>query len=142
MLFKNLYFGETEVMPIKEGISAILIVYNEEKLIERCLKSLEGAVDEIIVIHDGECKDNTLSIAGRFTDKIFIEPHKGVAELHEIRGLDYASYSWILKIDADEFLSEELRTNLRVLISDENADAYAFIWPIWNGTSYITRDVP
>jgi glycosyltransferase involved in cell wall biosynthesis len=124
------------------GITAILIVYNEEKIIERCLKSLEGVVDEIIVIHDGECKDNTLSIAGRFTDKIFIEPHKGEAELHQIKGLEHASYSWILKIDADEFLSEELRTNLRVLISDENADAYAFIWPIWDGKAYITREVP
>lgn len=124
------------------GITAILIVYNEEKNIERCLKSLEGAVDEIILIHDGECNDDTLSIAGRFTDKIFIEPHTGESELHKIRGLEYASYSWIIKIDADEFLSEELRINLRVLISDKNIDAYAFIWPIWNGTSYISRGVP
>jgi len=126
----------------KEGISAVLIVYNEEKLIERCLKSLEGVVDEIIVIHDGECKDNTVSIASKYTDRVFIESHTGFCELHMIKALDYTSYSWILKLDADEFLSEEVRGNLRGLIEDEKYDAFAFIWPIWQGSSYISKNHP
>lgn len=126
----------------KPGISAILIVYNEEKIIERCLKSLTNVVDEIIVIHDGECQDQTLSIAGKYTDKIYIEPHMGIAELHQTKALDYTSFSWILRIDADEYLSEELRSNLRSLVRDERYDMYAFIWPFWDGATYLSKGLP
>ena len=45
-------------------ISACTIVFNEEKKIRPCLKSLQGCVDEIIVIHDGKCSDKTLKNAG------------------------------------------------------------------------------
>jgi glycosyltransferase involved in cell wall biosynthesis len=124
------------------GISAILIVYNEEAVIERCLKSLDGVVDEIVLIHDGECRDNTLSIARKYTEKIYIEPHTGQPELHKIKALSCTTHPWVLKIDADEFLSEELRSNLRSLVCDERYDLYLFIWPIWNGTSYITKSMP
>ncbi len=124
------------------GISAILIVYHEEAIIERCLQSLAGVVDEIILIHDGDCHDSTLSIARKYTDKIYIHPHTGESEVHKIKALDYASHSWILKIDADEFLSDELRSGLRALIEDDRCDSYAFIWPIWNGAKYISKGVP
>lgn len=130
------------MMSPNNKISAILIVYHEEKIIERCLKSLAGAVDEILVIHDGECQDNTLSIARKYTDRIFIEPHKGEAELHQSQALEYASYPWIIKVDADEYLSEELRISLRSLVCDERYDCYSFIWPIWNGHKYISKDLP
>lgn len=127
---------------VKEGISAVLIVYHEEQIIERCLKSLAGVVDEIVVIHDGECHDHTLSIAQKYTDRIFIEPHRGEAESHQSRALEETTCSWVLRIDADEFLSEELRQSLRTLIRDERYDAYAFIWPLWNGSRYISKDLP
>jgi len=127
---------------VKEGISAVLIVYHEEQIIERCLKSLAGVVDEIVVIHDGECHDNTLLIAQKYTDKIFIAPHIGDAESHQSRALEETTCAWVLRIDADEFLSEELRQSLRTLIQDERYDAYAFIWPLWNGSRYISKDLP
>lgn len=124
------------------GISAILIVYHEEAIIERCLQSLAGVVDEIILIHDGDCHDSTLSIARKYTDKIYIHPHTGESEVHKIKALEYASHSWILKIDADEFLSDELRGGLRALIKDDRYSCYAFIWPMWNGAEYISKGVP
>jgi len=142
MLFKTFDNRGRPVKPAQEGISAILIVYHEEKIIERCLLSLADVVDEIIIVHDGECQDKTLEIAGKYTDKIFIEPHRGEAEFHKSAALEKTSYSWILKIDADEFLSEALRSNLRSLTCDERYDAYAFIWPIWNGSRYISKDLP
>jgi len=126
----------------KEGISAILIVFNEETIIERCLLSLKDVVDEIIVIHDGECLDQSLSIARKYTEKIFIEPHTGYAELHLIKALEYANYSWILRIDSDEYLSIDLSIHLRNMISDKAIDAYSFIWPIWDGNSYISQQLP
>lgn len=126
----------------KEGISLVLTVYNEEKMIERCLKSAQGFVDEIIVLHDGECKDKTLELARQFTEKIYISEHKGEAELHNIEILQYVTCSWLLRLDADEFLSDELRGSLRNLINDNSIDAYTFVWQYWDGRKYITKGVP
>lgn len=124
------------------SISAFLVVYNEEKHIERCLNSLKGVVDEIIVIHDGECIDNSLKIAKKFGAKIFIQEHKGMREFHQIFALKQCESEWILQIDADEFLSVELKKELRNLIKVKKVDAYSFVWPLWNGVKYITDKFP
>jgi glycosyltransferase involved in cell wall biosynthesis len=129
-------------MEYKEGISVVLTVYNEEKIIERCLNSVEGVVDEIIVLHDGECLDRTLEIAQRYTQKVFVSEHKGEAELHNIEILQYVTYDWLLRLDADEFLSYELRSSIRDLTNNTRADAYAFVWQYWDGKRYITKGVP
>ncbi|PIR12916.1 hypothetical protein COV49_03880 [Candidatus Falkowbacteria bacterium CG11_big_fil_rev_8_21_14_0_20_39_10] len=123
-------------------ISVCLIVYNEEEHIKRCLESVEGVVDEIIVVHDGECRDRTLEICKNFTDKVYIRPHKGAMEFHVPFIIDKALGNWILRIDADEFLSKELRNNLRKIVKDNNVDGYKFLWPFWNGNKYITKNWP
>lgn len=114
-------------------ISACLVLHNEGKNIRRCLDSLRGAVDEIIVVHDGDPEDNTLDICQSYTDKIFIRPFKGVMEEHLPFAFAQAQREWILRIDGDEFLSEGLRDNLRKLVESSQADAYSFLWPYWNG---------
>lgn len=112
-----------------ETISACIVVHNEERLIERCLRSLVGVVDEIIVVHDGPCEDRTLEICREYTDKVFIRPFFGACDPHRVFAFEKATGSWILMIDADEYLSEELRVNLRSLINREDVDLYCFIWP-------------
>lgn len=123
-------------------ISAILIVYNEEKLIERCLESVKDVVDEIVVIHDGECKDKTLEVCKRYTNTIFVRPHAGFMEAHFVFELNKAKNNWILRIDADEFLSKELKENIRNLVNNESVDAYEFLWPIWDGNKYVSKNWP
>jgi glycosyltransferase involved in cell wall biosynthesis len=127
---------------MEDKVSALIIVYNEEKLIERCLKSLKNAVDEIFVIHDGACSDNTIKICKKYTKRIFIRPHKGRASLHMIFAFKNIKNKWILKIDADEFLSKPLQKNLKKLIQNKKADAYAFLWRWWDGEKYITKNFP
>jgi len=112
-------------------ISACLVVFNEEENIERCLKSLSGAVDEIIVIHDGVCQDKTLEIAEKYQAKIFVRPHIGMMEMHLIFALQQSSGDWVLRIDADEFLTPELQQNLRLLATEATntkTGAYSFRW--------------
>jgi glycosyltransferase involved in cell wall biosynthesis len=121
-------------------ISACVIVRNEERLIERCLKSIEDVVDEIIVVHDGECGDRTLSVAEKYTGKIYVRDFGGSAEVHRPFAHRKAKGNWTLMIDADEYLSDELKTNLRRLIRLTDVSAYAFSWPIWDprkGTNYL-----
>lgn len=123
-------------------ISACLVVHNEEKVIRRCLNSLKDVVAEIIIIHDGECGDNTLLICREFTDKIFIREYAGVAEPHRPFSFEQASGDWILQIDADEFLSVELKAGLRDLADGANYEAYDFLWKLWDGEKYITKNWP
>ena len=127
----------------REKISAILIVYNEEKVIERCLKSLKGVVDEILIAHDGKCTDYTLRICKKYTKNVFIMPHRGRSAFHWIPLIKKAKYDWILKLDADEFLSKNLRKNIQKLSQNSEADAYSFIWPWYGGEGkYITKRWP
>ena len=52
------------------SVSLCMIVKNEEDVLERCLESAAGLVDEIIIVDTGST-DRTRKIAARFTDKIF-----------------------------------------------------------------------
>ena len=95
-------------MDHKEKITTILVVHNEEKLIRRCLESVRGLGDEIIVIHDGKCLDNSLKIASEFTDKVFEGQKYGCLEPHLIDAFYMTKNDWILRLDTDEHLSYEL----------------------------------
>lgn len=120
-------------------ISACLVVYNEGKIIDRCLSSIKGLVDEVIIAHDGPCSDNTLEIAKKYTDKIFILDHIGEAEPHRAFTFSKASGDWILQIDADEYLNKSDHDFIRNMVenSGSNTDAYVFNWEMWNGQKSI-----
>jgi len=116
-----------------EKISACLVVHNEEKLLPRCLESLWGLVDEIILVHDGPCADRTIEIANEFGAKIFFQNFVGGAEEHRPFSYEQASNNWILQIDADEFLSSELKKNLASLVNNPQVSAYEILWPLRDG---------
>lgn len=93
-----------------ETISAVIITQNEERNIGRCLQSLDGVVNEVVVVDSGST-DRTEELCRK----------AGVRFLHH----DWAGYSgqknyadslatsdWILSIDADEALSDELRKSV------------------------------
>lgn len=126
----------------KNKISACLVVYHDETQIERCLKSIVGVVDEIIIVHDGPCQDKTMEIAKKYGAKTFLGKHYGYPEPHRITGFQKAAGNWILILDADEFLSGPLRKNLRRLVNSDEADGYMFLWKFWDGAKYITQKWP
>ena len=119
-------------------ISVNLVVHNEERIIKRCLDSLKNYVDEIIVVHDGPCSDKTLDICKKYNAKIFVKDFVGEAEPHRPFALSKAIYEWVLALDADEYLTEELQKSLRKLV-EGNFDGYSFIWPIYYKGKRITK---
>jgi glycosyltransferase involved in cell wall biosynthesis len=125
-----------------QSVSACLVVRNEEAVIDRCLSSLEGVVDEIVLVHDGECDDRTLEIAERHGCRIFVQPLAGNSEASTVFAYEQARGDWILALDADEFLSEALRDGLRALVEDETVNGYEMLWRMWDGTRYITENGP
>ena len=104
-------------------ISACIISFNEEKKIEACLKSLQPVVDEIILV-DSLSTDRTIEIAEKYTDKIFHQKFLGHIEQKNL-AVEKANNDWILSLDCDERLSEELqRSILEIKDKLEQADAY------------------
>jgi glycosyltransferase involved in cell wall biosynthesis len=91
-------------------ISAVIITHNEEKNIERCLRSIEGVVDEIIVV-DSNSTDRTVEICRESGAQVYQTEWKGYAE-NKNYGNQQATSDYILSIDADEALSEKLRSSI------------------------------
>jgi glycosyltransferase involved in cell wall biosynthesis len=127
---------------VSSTISACLVVCNEEDLIERCLASVADVVDDVVVVHDGPCADRTLQIAERHGCRVFVREQGGYPEYHRPFAYAQARGEWVLKLDADEFLSAPMRARLRELAADPAVNGYAFRWRPWNGHRYITRDGP
>ncbi|HQU71485.1 MAG TPA: glycosyltransferase family 2 protein [Calditrichia bacterium] len=92
------------------GISGVIITLNEEKNIARCIRSLEGVCDEIIVLDSGSV-DKTSAIAAELGAVVLERPWAGYAATKNFANAQ-ARFDYILSIDADEALSEELRANI------------------------------
>jgi glycosyltransferase involved in cell wall biosynthesis len=118
------------------------VLRNEQDVVERCLSSLDGVVDEVVLVHDGECEDATLQIAERHGARTFVRPLVGHAEASTVFAYGEAGGEWILSIDADEYLSDALREQLRELVAAEDVNGYELLWRIWDGERYITERGP
>jgi len=89
------------------SISAVIITYNEERNIERCLSSLKGVVDEIVVV-DSFSKDRTEEICKLFNVRFIQNPFEGHIQQKNY-AIDCASNDWIISLDADEALTDTLK---------------------------------
>jgi tetratricopeptide (TPR) repeat protein len=87
-------------------ISACLIVKNEEALLPRCLASLHGLADEIILVDTGST-DATLAIAERFGCCVLHFPWSGDFSAARNESLAHAAGEWVFVIDADEEVPSE-----------------------------------
>jgi len=94
---------------MREKISACVICYNEERKIERCLKSLAWC-DEIVVM-DSFSADRTPEICRRHTDRFYQNEWLGfIAQRNLVR--DLARHPWMLFLDSDEEVSPALREEI------------------------------
>jgi glycosyltransferase involved in cell wall biosynthesis len=107
----------------REKLSVILITYNEEKNIRDCLRSVSWA-EEIVVVDSGST-DRTVELAGEFTDRIFSNPWPGHKEQKNFALLK-ASSNWVLSIDADERVTDELREFILKELLNPRFDGYRF----------------
>jgi glycosyltransferase involved in cell wall biosynthesis len=103
-------------------ISAVLIVRNEEKNIVRCLESIKW-VDEIILV-DQSSTDKTVELAKKYTDKIFITRNKLICNPDREFGITKANNKWILLIEADEVVDENLKQEIVDVIAENKHDVF------------------
>jgi len=99
-------------------LSVVIITHNEEATLARTLESvmplLGDGKGEIIVVDSGST-DRTVEIAKSFGAKVFIENWKGYAA-QKNSAIDKAEGDWILSLDADEELTDELRKALELAL--------------------------
>ncbi|UBM62509.1 glycosyltransferase family 2 protein [Candidatus Sulfidibacterium hydrothermale] len=105
-----------------EKLSAVIITFNEEKNIERCIRSLEGVADEIVVL-DSFSTDRTREICENLGVRFFTHAFDGYIE-QKNRAILHASYPLILSLDADEALSDTLKNSILKVKEHRDADGY------------------
>lgn len=109
--------------PIK--LSATIITYNEEKKIGKCLESLIGIADEIIVV-DSFSTDSTEAICKQYPVKFLRNKFDGYISQKNF-AVQQASSDYILALDADEVLSDELKQSITIVKNNWGVcDGYEF----------------
>jgi len=109
---------------MKVSISAVIITLNEERNIGRCLDSLQGVADEIVVV-DSYSSDRTEEIC-RSHGARFIQ-HRFVGHIEQKNwAILQASHPYVLSLDADEVLSYELKSSIMEVKGNWTHDAYYF----------------
>ncbi len=102
-------------------ISLCMIVKNEESMLARCLDSVRGWVDEIIMVDTGST-DQTVALAQQYGAKVFHHPWENDFSKHRNQSLDYATGDWILILDADEQIEAGHGDRIRQIISESPED--------------------
>jgi glycosyltransferase involved in cell wall biosynthesis len=105
-------------------LSIVIISYNEEKNIERCLQSVQKTADEIVIV-DSFSSDHTVEICKKYGAKIFERRWQGYSHTKNF-GNQMASHNMILSIDADEALSPELEASILAMKSTSLGGIYSF----------------
>jgi glycosyltransferase involved in cell wall biosynthesis len=98
-------------------LGAALIVKNEQRVLARCLSSIEPVVDEIVVVDTGST-DDSVSIARSFGATVLFREWDGDFSAARNFGLDHMRSQWILYIDADEYLAPAERTDVQRWLAD------------------------
>lgn len=103
-------------------LSAIIITYNEETKIQRCITSLQAVAEDIVVV-DSFSKDQTKQICKENGVRFFENEFTSYANQKNF-AVSLAKYDHILSLDADEYLSEELTESIQKLKENWNGEAY------------------
>lgn len=111
-------------------VSLCMVVKDEEQLLEKCLGSIQDAVDEIIIVDTGS-KDKTIEIARKYTSMVYSYKCKreaaGAGCEARNESLKYATKDWVFVIDGDELFETSLVGELKKVIQDKSAVAYTVI---------------
>lgn len=101
-------------------LSVVIITLNEERNIGRCLQSVEGIADDVVVVDSGS-SDRTEAICLEHKGRFISHPWLGFAETKNFANAQ-AKYPLILSLDADEALSEKLKASVLAVKAVESVN--------------------
>lgn len=114
----------SDMNPTAVKLSVTIITLNEEKNIERCIRSVQGLADEILVI-DSYSTDRTQEICEQLGVRFIQHSFEGYV-VQKNYALHQATHDCILSLDADEALSPQLYESIRAVKKNWTHDAYQF----------------
>lgn len=101
------------------ALTVVIITFNEERNIARCIGSVQGLGDEIVVVDSGS-SDETVNISLSMGARVIHHDFAGYIEQKNF-ATEAAENDWILCLDADEELSEELKAAvMKVLVAPQS----------------------
>lgn len=109
---------------MSEGLSVLIITFNEEQNLDRCLSSLKNVADEIVVV-DSYSKDKTKEIAELHGARFIENPFKGHIQQKNF-AISQAKNNYILSLDADEALTPDLEKSILEVKKDFKRKGYSF----------------
>lgn len=116
-------------------VSVVVITFNEERNIGRCLESVREVADEIIVL-DSISTDNTVSIAQSLGALVTQAPFEGYIE-QKNKALSLATYDYVLSLDADEALDPVLASSIKAVKTNLQHPAYKMNRCTWYCGTFI-----
>lgn len=105
-------------------LSVVVITFNEEKNIARCLDSVRDVADDIVVV-DSFSTDRTPEICKQYNVNFIQRAWEGYSATKNFAN-STAAYDWVLSLDADEALSHELKASILELKKGEKAATAEF----------------
>lgn len=112
-------------------ISVVIPVYNQEKYIERCLRSvinqnIEKNLYEIVVVNDGST-DNTLKILKKYSDTIILINHENNKGLPSAlnKGIQSCKSKYVVRVDSDDYVNNNFLNFLFSYMLSNEVDAVA-----------------
>jgi len=104
-------------------LSVVITAWNEEKNIARAISSAKPIADEIVVV-DTESTDKTAELAKKLGARVFHHKNTGIVEPVRNFSISKAKGDWILLLDADEEISQELARHVRSAIAEPDVDYF------------------
>ncbi|MEW5705489.1 MAG: tetratricopeptide repeat protein [Actinomycetota bacterium] len=117
--------GKMQLPDKKPKLSLAMIVRDEADNLGRCLKSVQGVVDEIIVVDTGST-DNSVVIAKKFGAKVIHYKWEDDFSAARNVSLDHATGEWVMFLDADEELVSEDIDELKKVLEDTEREGFYF----------------
>lgn len=94
-----------------QSLSVVIVCKNEADIIATTLQSLQGLTDDVVVYDNGST-DDTVAIARQFPVKVYEGAWEGFGKTKN-NAIALARHDWILSLDADEAIDDELKNTLR-----------------------------
>lgn len=103
-------------------LSVVIVAWNEEKNLPRVVASVKDLADEIVVVVDESSVDNTSQVAKKLGCKVFPHRHTGIVEPVRNFAVSKAKHEWILLLDADEEVTQELGARIQEIVKSNSCD--------------------
>ena len=112
-------------------LSVFAIAKNEENNIRSFIEHLQGFAEEIVIVVDASTTDNTLAVAQSLNAKAMGHPFISYSTQKQF-ALEQCTGTWVLNLDLDERLTEELKAEILATINNPRTTANLFHLPLRN----------